>query len=171
MRTSSVIASASPIARAAVVLAVGTRFIGQASLAMEQSSVTSAAFASVDAGSPVIAMSLRAEASDRFQQPQQLLGLAAVRERDHDVVVANRTEIAVGRLGRMEEPGRRAGARQSRGDLSADDAGLAHAGDDDAAAALEQELDCALEMPVDAIDEPEDGGRFGAEYLAGEFEC
>ena len=37
---------------------------------------------------PVIAISLRAEAPDRLEQPQQLVGLAAVRQRDHDVVVA-----------------------------------------------------------------------------------
>ena len=57
LRTRSVIASASPMARAAVVLAVGTRFIGQASLATEQSRMTSAARASVDAGLPVSAIS------------------------------------------------------------------------------------------------------------------
>ena len=56
--TSSVIASASPIASAAVVLAVGTRFIGQASSVTLQSSATSAAWASVDLGSPLIAISL-----------------------------------------------------------------------------------------------------------------
>ncbi len=51
-------ASASPIASAAVVLAVGTRFIGHASSVTLQSSATSAAEASVDAGMPVIAISL-----------------------------------------------------------------------------------------------------------------
>src|SRR6266550_3266566 len=51
--TSSVIASASPMASAAVVLAVGTRFIGQASSVTLQSSATSAASASVDIASPV----------------------------------------------------------------------------------------------------------------------
>ena len=45
-------ASASPRASAAVVLAVGTRFIGQASSAMLQSRVTSAARASVDPADP-----------------------------------------------------------------------------------------------------------------------
>ena len=51
LRTSSVIASASPSASAAVVLAVGTRFIGHASSAMPQSSVTSAARAERRVGS------------------------------------------------------------------------------------------------------------------------
>ena len=44
-------------------------------------------------------------------------------------------EIAVHRLGGMQEERRRAGAGQRRRDLAADDARLAHAGDDDAAAA------------------------------------
>src|SRR5688572_27240993 len=55
--TSTVIASASPIARAAVVLAVGTRFIGQASSDTLQSSATSADCASVELTSPVRATS------------------------------------------------------------------------------------------------------------------
>ena len=112
----------------------------------------------------------RAEAADRFEQPQQLLGLAAVRERNHHVVVADGAEIAVRGLGGVQEPGRRAGARQRGGDLPADDAGLAHAGDDDAAAAVEEELDGALEVAVDAVDEAEDGGGLGAEHLAREIE-
>src|SRR2546425_1437885 len=59
--TSTVIASASPIASDAVVLAVGTRFIGQASSVTLQSIATSAACASDDAGAPVMAISLRSE--------------------------------------------------------------------------------------------------------------
>ena len=84
--TSSVIASASPSASAAVVLAVGTRFSGQASSATLQSSATSAACASVDVGSPVIAISFAPMPADRLEQAQELLGLAAVRQRDDDVV-------------------------------------------------------------------------------------
>ena len=53
----SVMASASPSASAAVVLAVGTRFSGQASSDTRQSSVTSAACASVEWQSPVMAIS------------------------------------------------------------------------------------------------------------------
>src|SRR5262245_42336625 len=55
--TSSVMASASPIASAAVVLAVGTRFIGHASSTTLQSIATSAACARLDEGQPVIAIS------------------------------------------------------------------------------------------------------------------
>ena len=54
--TNSVIASASPSASAAVVLAVGTRFIGQASSDTWQSSATSDACARVDVQSPVMAI-------------------------------------------------------------------------------------------------------------------
>ena len=50
-------ASASPSASAAVVLAVGARLSGQASPSMPQLSDTSAARASVERGSPVIAIS------------------------------------------------------------------------------------------------------------------
>ena len=50
-------ASASPIARAAVVLAVGTRFSGHASSVTLQSSATSADWASVEPGDPVMARS------------------------------------------------------------------------------------------------------------------
>ena len=45
----------------------------------------------------------------------------------------------------MEEEGRRARARQGRGDLLADHAGLAHAGDDDLAGTREHRGDRALE--------------------------
>ena len=171
MRTSSVIASASPIASAAVVLAVGTRFIGHASSAMPQSSVTSAARASVERGIAGHRDQLRADPADRLEQAKQFLGLAAVRQRDHDVVVANRAEVAVDRFGRVQEPGRRAGARERRRDLAADDARLAHAGDDDAAAAVVEQLDRALEVAVDAIDQAEDRRRLGAQDLARELEA
>ncbi len=112
----------------------------------------------------------RAQPADRLEQAQQLLGFAAVRERNHHVVVSNRAEIAVRGLGRVQEPGRRAGARQGGGDLPADDAGLAHAGHDDPAAALVEHLDGAFEMAVDALDEPQDGGGLDAKHLAREIE-
>ena len=104
-------ASASPIASAAVVLAVGTRFIGHASSATLQSSATSAACASVERGAPVIAMSFAPEPADRLEQAQDFVGLAAVRQRDDDVVGLDDAEVAVDRLGRVQEERRRAGAR------------------------------------------------------------
>ncbi len=48
-------------------------------------------------------MSLAPMRLDRLEQPNQLVGLTAVRDRQHDVVVANRAEIAVDGLGRVEK--------------------------------------------------------------------
>ena len=98
----------------------------------------------------------RADAADRLDQANQLFGLAAVRQRQHDVVFPNRAEIPVDGFGGVQEPGRRAGARERSGDLPADDARLAHARHDDAAATLEQQLHGLLERSaVEAIDEAE----------------
>ena len=56
----------------------------------------------------------------------------------HDVALGDHTEVAVARFGRVQEEGGRAGARECRGDLAADVAGLSHAGDDDASGAGEE---------------------------------
>src|SRR5688572_1105382 len=66
----------------------------------------------------------------------------------------------------MQKPRGRAGARQRGGDLAADDSRLAHAGDDDAAAALEEEANRPLEVAVEAVEKAEDGGRLGLQDLA-----
>jgi hypothetical protein len=140
LRTSSVIASASPRASAAVVLAVGDG----------------------NHSGP--------DAPDGFEQPDELFGLPAVRQRQHHVVLADGAEIAVNRLRGMEEERRRAGARERRGNLPADDAGLAHPGHDHASPALEEDLERALEVVADPIDQTDDGGRLDLENLAREFQ-
>ena len=140
-----------------MVLAVGTRFIGQASSVTLQSSATSAASASVDAGSPVIAISFCAEAAmNRLEQVEQLRRLAAVRQRDDDVVGLDDAEIAVDRLRGMQEEGGRAGARQGRGNLAADDSGFPHAGEDHPALAVAEELHRLVEPLVEPLDQGED---------------
>ena len=48
-------------------------------------------------------------------------------------LLGDHAEIAVARFARMHEQRRRAGGGEGRGDLAPDMAGLAHAGDDDAA--------------------------------------
>ena len=52
-------------------------------------------------------------------------------------------EIAVARLGRMDELRRRAGRGEGGGDLARDMAALAHAGDDDAARRGGEQVDGA----------------------------
>ena len=133
--SSSATASASPSASAAVVLAVGARSSGQASSSTAASRCTSAACASEECALPVIAMIARALALDVRRQRAELVGLAGVRQHQHDVVARDHAEVAVLRLGGMHEERRRAGRRERRGDLARDVPGLADAGDDDAAAA------------------------------------
>jgi hypothetical protein len=60
-------------------------------------------------------------------------------KRDQHVVAGDHAEVAMAGLGRMDEVGRGAGAGQGRGDLAPDMAGLAHAADDDAPAAIEDQ--------------------------------
>ena len=119
---------------------------------------------------PVIATSLapmrRMVSSSRSSSPVS----PRMRQGDDDIVALDRAEVAVHGLGRVQEERRRPGARERRGDLARDDAGLAHPGDDDAAAAVAQQVDGAGEPLVHAVDEGEDGGGFGPEHLAGEFE-
>src|SRR5712691_6306553 len=68
----------------------------------------------------------------------------------------------------MEEERWCAGARERRGDLAADDARFAHAGDDHAPAAVEEDAHRLLEAIVEPIDERQDRGRLGLQDLARE---
>ena len=108
----------------------------------------------------------RTEPLDRLEQSKQFIGLAAMRQRDDDVLRLENAEVAVDGLRRMKKERRRAGAGERGRDLPADDARLAHAGDDDAAAAVEQQPHRALEAVVEAIDQRENGGRLGLQDLA-----
>ena len=75
----------------------------------------------------------------------QFAGLARPRQRQHHVVAGDHAEVAVAGLGRMDEEGRRAGRGERGGDLAADMAALAHAGDDDPAGGGADDLDGAGE--------------------------
>ena len=72
------------------------------------------------------------------------------------------------RVRRVQEERRRAGTRQSGGDLLADDARLAHPRQDDAPAALTEQVDSPIEPLVEAIDERENRGGFGLKHFPGE---
>ena len=161
-------ASASPSASAAVVLAVGTqveraRLFGDAAVERDVRRLAERRPAVAGDGDEA-----RAQPLDRLEQAQQLLRLAAVRQRDDHVFRLDDAEVAVRGFGRVEEEGGRAGARQRRRNLAADDPRLAHAGDDHAAAALEQQPHRLLEALVEALDEREDRGRFRLQHLARE---
>src|SRR5258708_7206969 len=71
----------------------------------------------------------------------------------------------------MQEKGWRAGAGKSGGDFAAYEAGLAHAGDDDAAFAGEEKIDGADEGIVEAREDVLDGLGFDAKNAAGRFEA
>ncbi len=60
------------------------------------------------------------------------------------------------------------GARERRGDLPADDSGLAHAREDDAALAVAQEMDGLDESLIEPIDEREDRRGLGVQDFAGQ---
>jgi hypothetical protein len=106
-------ARASPSARVAVVLAVGARFIGHASSATWQLRVTSDACPRVDSVCPVSEMSFAPIRRIASSRPDQLFGLAAVRQRNNDVVLLDHAEVAVHRFGGVKKDRRRAGARQA----------------------------------------------------------
>ena len=151
--SSSATASASPSASAAVVLAVGARLCGQASCATAASRCTSASRASADSGLPVSAISLAPRrftsgtiCSSSSLAPEYEMAMNTSPRLDH-------AEVAVARLGRVHEVGRRAGARKRGGDLARDVAGLAHAAHHHAALALMDEIDRIDEFLIEPLDQ------------------
>ena len=81
----------------------------------------------------------RALALDQRHDRQQFLGPSGVRKRDEYVVASDHAEVAMARLGRVDEERRRPGRGQGRGDLAGDVPRLAHAADHHAAGALEDQ--------------------------------
>ena len=73
-----------------------------------------------------------AEAPRIGEKIGELGGLSRPGKREHDVVALDHAEVAMARLGRMNEVSGRSRGREGRGDLAPDMAGFAHAGDDDA---------------------------------------
>lgn len=69
-------------------------------------------------------------------------------------------EVAVAGFPGMDEKGRAAGTRQGGGDLAADMAGFAHAGDHDTAFAGQQQRTGVAEVGVDRLLQPVDCRAF-----------
>ena len=111
-----------------------------------------------------------AEALQYRDQHQDLVGLAGVRQCQHLVLAGDHADVAVAGLGRVQEEGGRAGAREGRGDLAGDVAGLAHAGHDHAAAAALKETARAHEVLVEAARQHGDRFRLDAERTPPELE-
>ena len=114
----------------------------------------------------VIAIERHAELAERRQELRDLGRFAALREHHDDVVRVDAAQIAVKRLGRVQKMGRRARGRKRGRDLLADQPGLAHAGNDRAALAREQQLDRLAERGVQAIRNLPNAGRLAAHDLA-----
>ena len=104
------------------------------------------------------------------QDQIQLFGAAGVGDEHHHVVGADHAEIAVQRLGRVHEERRRAGAGQRRGDLLADMAGFADAGNHRFATAVEQQFAGANEVVVQARQQAMRFDQLDLQRFAGEGE-
>ena len=111
-----------------------------------------------------------ADALQRRQDHRELVDLARVGDREHDVTGRDHAEVAMTRLGRVNEHRRRAGRRERRRDLAADMAALAHAHHDHPAAALEHRLDGAGEALALARFHAEEGLRLDVESLVRELQ-
>ena len=92
---------------------------------------------------------------------------ARVGDRQHDVLFRDHAQIAVERFARMEVEARRARRCEGGGHLAADQPRLAHAGDDEFAAALEDHLDGLDEVLVERPFHFFERVGFGTDRLAG----
>src|SRR5581483_709130 len=87
-----------------------------------------------------------------------------------DVALLDHAEVAVARLRRMDEIGRRSGAGERRGNLARDMSGLAHAAHHDAAGAALDQLDGVEKPAVEALGEGANRVGLYGEHLARELE-
>ena len=100
------------------------------------------------------------EALERFEEMNDFFGLAAVRDGDERVAAREHAEVAVERFGGMKKERWSAGAGERCRNFSRDEAGLAHAGENDAAFAGEEEVDGFFEGGVEARENVLNGLRF-----------
>ena len=138
-------------------LAVGTMSLGPAS--RSTSGVEDDIAVLGDPGLPVSRDrdELDADPLDELEEVDDFLGFAAVGYGQDDVARQDHAQVAVAGFGRMDEDRRRPAARQGGGDLAADEARLAHAGDDDPRLVLGQEVDRLGEVFVQPGNEGGDG--------------
>src|SRR5260221_6349684 len=106
------------------------------------------------------------EALERFEEIQDFLGFATVGDGEESVATREHAEIAVKCVSGVKKASWRASAGKGGGDFAANQAGLAHAGDDDAAFAGEEEIDGADKGIVEAGEDVLDCLGFDAENAA-----
>ena len=133
LASSKAIARQSPMASCMVVEVVGAKPCGQASLARGSSSTTSDCLAERR-------VRARGDGDQRHLEPArvgqdiaELDALARPRDGDDGIVARDHAEVAVARLARVHEEGRRPRGGEGGGDLLPDVSALADAGDDHAA--------------------------------------
>ena len=105
--------------------------------------------------------------ADGRQDAANFLGLSTVGEHDKHIVGREATQIAVSRFGRMQKMRSRAGGRQGRRDLPADQPCLAHSRNDDTAAALAQQVGRFAEFGVESGGHPRQRPRLVIDHRAG----
>ncbi len=107
-----------------------------------------------------------AEAAYQLEQADDLLRLAGVGDGEQHVARDDHAQVAVDRLGRVHEVGGAARRGERGRDLLADDAGLAHPGDDDTAGATGDQVHRAIEVLVEPTGQRRHGLGFDIEHTA-----
>ena len=102
-------------------------------------------------------------------EAQQFVGLAAVADGQHHVVVGHHAEVAVIDVQGIDKERRCAGAGKRGGYLGTDVAALSHARHDDLAFAVENQFHSPFEIFVELRNESQHGICFIANALYGVF--
>ena len=155
------------MANATVVLAVGARPRGQASSLTRTLSTTFTRFGERRLRIAGHDDQLEAVMFEMGQQLENLLGLAAIGNRDNHIALHHHAEIAVHTVAGMEKKCRRAGARQGRGDLAADQTGLSRRRSRPPCPAVAQHLDRAHETFIQAVDHGQHALGLDPQHLGG----
>ena len=110
------------------------------------------------------------EGAEDRDQADQLGRRARTRKQDDRVAGLQDAEIAMHRVGGVQEDGRRARAAERRGDLLADEAGFADAAEHDLTGMRGDEIDRLRERAVETRGEFGERGGFGLKESAGGME-
>ncbi len=111
---------------------------------------------------------LRTHSPDQRQDRDDFLGLARVRDGEHQVLCRDHAEIAVTGLGGVHEKGGRAGAGERCGDLRRYMARFSHPCHDHAARRVVDQLTGGGEVVIEPRTQGIDRARFDLQHLARE---